>query len=772
MLSFLYGLSNNAKLSTMAVLAGVSCSLYLLLKKWDSDWCCVTIEVPKEAAGRVIGRKGANIKIIEAKSQTSIQLKHTKTAVGKCQCTIRGSLDAVSFARSLLEHTIESASCNSIVQNMIVPSAVVGGILGTKGQNIKELIQHTGVHIKVEPKSSDPAQISREISIRGSKEGVAACVNVITDKVKHLLQRELTTTKNNRSKSTANKCVPSSRPDALQYSASEVRVCATASPITLYLQYVGNKSAELDDMIVAMSSYYSDPDTQTSMALTRACVGDMVAVRCSQDLWYRAQVLRAGERYLDKVASLVPAFNLTESKYYKVEAEISASSQNKVHCENSCENLHENQLVSHVPLNHHNDHNGADAVSEEISEENLFVMPPVHVSTCTANSISSKISFENKKALTRSTVPSQPSSQIPAENGNLPDIPGPNSVHKENSSGKPCLYLVFLVDYGDFLSRSLNDMCELRTDFLRLSHQAFKVQLADVAPIPSERAAAEFALSQLSQTSFPDVVTAKVVGYRHKNVQSLSNGHVNGSVTSKTNSVLPHKDPSLNEGCREQLQYTLEQLKPVLTKHGVPDAQNLLPCEVLDFVANDGLDYLQQTENAIVLMESELYYFEKLLNNYKIHSKNLTTNNGNDENCVSETSQNEIEEDNKILKILWKDITEAGSSANRWNNLDQFIWSDVRSMLQEEAILSNDTKLTEAETLKLKSDISSREKSLNELRWQDFLLRSVERLAFGMTNDNERYDEPVPLVRLCYKTGQKELDVADALLRKGKLRAC
>lgn len=66
------------------------------------------------------------------------------------------------------------------------------------------------------------------------------------------------------------------------------------------------------------------------------------------------------------------------------------------------------------------------------------------------------------------------------------------AVHPEDDlAAKPALdgeldvrhMAVFFVDYGDYALVPSADFCDLRTDFLSLSHQAFLVHLAGVVPV-------------------------------------------------------------------------------------------------------------------------------------------------------------------------------------------------------------------------------------------------------------------------------------------------
>ncbi|KAF2360735.1 Tudor domain [Trinorchestia longiramus] len=788
MFSSLGNMSKLAKLTSVAALAGVSAGLYFLMRKWDSDWCTVVIEVPTEVAGRVIGRKGANIKLIEAKSQTKIHFENfdDNTKSDKRKCIIQGPLDSVGFAQSLLQTSLQSALCGPAVRSITIPAAVAGGIVGTRGQNIKELMQKTGVHIRLDAKSDDPTQTTREVTITGSKEGITACVAVIEDRVKHLLSKAKNTSNRPALKRNPQSIASGNFMDEeLQYSPSKVLVCAVASPVTLYVQYAGRNSSELGEMIKAMLAFYSDVSGE-SMSLTHVSSGDMVAVRCFDGYWYRAKVVRVRQslppkKSLDDSVTM-SSEKLSESSVKKYSENsvamspekspenVEAMSPEKVP-NNSVEITPESSCV--LPVNSSRSSCEKDSKGEyevqkldAMNGQNLSIHGLLENETPSKTkfpmSIGTQSSIENDaKFQTFGSDTSKDNHKIHLAPNEFTEQVGDNKsvalhalqdLHNNSPAGnsdsdavKSAVYLVFLVDFGDYHSVVLQDLRELRTDFLRLSHQAFKVQLARVQPVPEMRMAAEFELSLLSTKTSPGEVTAKVVGYLHKDPVP------NGSILSHVNGSIPSKHPveKAHKGTDVQLRDTLTQLKSILQNYG--HLKEIVDTEsVMTYLESNGGEHLRETEEKFSLLEAEVFYLTKLMENIEILATSSHVSNNND--LPTEEEQKDLKYETSILILLWKELS---AGQNDWQNLDQLNWSELCSLIENQHGLDWGAELSVSETEQLRSDIASREASLRQLRWFDYLLRSVERLAFETSTISERPSEPVPLVKLCYRTRQQ-----------------
>ncbi|KAF2883345.1 hypothetical protein ILUMI_22847 [Ignelater luminosus] len=288
--------------------------LYLLFKKDDEDddylstfpkkcnFKTIEVQIPKEMVRVLIGRNGKNIKLIEEQSNTRINFKEeaaTKTRL----CVIRGTSDACVVAENLIQEFIDK---QPIVEcaDMWVPQMAVGRIIGRCGEQITEIIAKSGAKINVG--DGDRTEPTRRIILRGTQEQINIAKSLIEELVEQsqLSQSHIESTLAKREPRGPAKS-PSPKPPiespkvekifsmpGQPDSQFEVYVSAMLDPSRFWLQIVGPKATELDQLVEEMTDYYSKQDNRDLHILNAVECGDLVAAIFKFDgKWYRAEVL-------------------------------------------------------------------------------------------------------------------------------------------------------------------------------------------------------------------------------------------------------------------------------------------------------------------------------------------------------------------------------------------------------------------------------------------------------------------------------------------------
>ncbi|XP_053610279.1 tudor and KH domain-containing protein homolog isoform X2 [Plodia interpunctella] len=290
-------------LSLVTVTAFVA---YYLLKREEEDKGenvktakvnTIEINVPKSILPALIGRSGSNIKDIERKSGALINFKQFSDKDHDV-CIIRGRNTATQLAETMI-HDFMQQQPVVVEDSMPVPGWACGRIIGTGGENIKDISHVSGARIRVEG-SGDNGSL-RQVSFRGTKDQIAKAKGLIeTCVAQEKCRREIEQFKRSpRHEGRAPehedmpgdaKHVKYKRPDC-GGAPIEVYVSAVSSPSRFWVQFVGRQVAQLDDLVANMTDYYNNKENRAAHALSSVSVGQLVAAVFRHDgRWYRARV--------------------------------------------------------------------------------------------------------------------------------------------------------------------------------------------------------------------------------------------------------------------------------------------------------------------------------------------------------------------------------------------------------------------------------------------------------------------------------------------------
>ena len=310
----------------------------------------IDVSIPKKHIAHVIGKGGDTIKEIQRKTNTRIHFKDDLETDNIRVCTINGQPDEAQLAEILIHQTIANQPrVETLV--LMVPSRVMGCIIGRNGENIRSMQNFSKCKIDVERTHGDGP---RKVTLIGTGEQIAVAKDLIDEKVLMVAEREqakedhkIYTQKQNQSPASSyesnraasllpdmldgvasskifsesdeirispkpsllyltseedNKCVipgntePKYQQEELRPTGAdnviEVYVSSILHPSQFYVQKVGPESVALDKLVQDMTAYYDNPANRKLNELTKVMPGDLVCSCISSDNnWYRARVV-------------------------------------------------------------------------------------------------------------------------------------------------------------------------------------------------------------------------------------------------------------------------------------------------------------------------------------------------------------------------------------------------------------------------------------------------------------------------------------------------
>ncbi|KAK9887842.1 hypothetical protein WA026_000151 [Henosepilachna vigintioctopunctata] len=302
-------------------LCGLSLYLfYKFLKKDEEDdyedtfikaskFKVLEVKVPKELVREFIGRNGKNIKNFQEVSGARIYFKNNEEKTDRI-CVIKGSVDSCHIAEHLIRDFIDDAPVIES-EDLWIPRAATGKIIGRSGENITDMQCKSGAKISVLPDES-PNLEQVKVKIVGTREQIILAKSLVNEKLQEmkefnsklessLSKREPRMPLKSSSKSGSvdnSKASCSQKNERMspilgqQDSPFEVYVSALVHPSRFWIQIVGPKATKLDQLVEEMSDYYSKPESKIVHTLESITKGDLVAAIFQYDnKWYRAEVL-------------------------------------------------------------------------------------------------------------------------------------------------------------------------------------------------------------------------------------------------------------------------------------------------------------------------------------------------------------------------------------------------------------------------------------------------------------------------------------------------
>merc|ERR1740116_341814 len=117
------------------------------------------VMVPDNMVGLIIGRGGEQITKLQAESGCKIQMSQDSQGMPHRLCTLTGSAEAISIAKSMIDQIIANEGSRGgrggAGFEMMVPGHLVARIIGKGGEVIKALQEETGAKIVIIQESKE-----------------------------------------------------------------------------------------------------------------------------------------------------------------------------------------------------------------------------------------------------------------------------------------------------------------------------------------------------------------------------------------------------------------------------------------------------------------------------------------------------------------------------------------------------------------------------------------------------------------------------------------
>jgi len=306
--------------------------LYLLLRQEregevsslaSSRQTVLEVRVPLDSVSYVIGRQGANIKEVQAKTDTRINFRDEVAGEQYRVCLVRGSPADCQMAEILIQQMLARQARPEVVE-LVVPTRAVGRIIGRAGETVRSIQRLSGAKVDVERADSGE---ERRVTLRGTREDIETAQKMIEEKVKEEELTRLSVTSRpprikykqplflNYDQNSDEETMAGAgerEAEQLEPSASdncmEVLVSAISSPGSFWVQKVGPRSVELDRLTAEMTDWYGGNSGATVASLSPDAVqlGDIVAASFGEEeSFYRAKIVSYQEDSYDASHGLV-----------------------------------------------------------------------------------------------------------------------------------------------------------------------------------------------------------------------------------------------------------------------------------------------------------------------------------------------------------------------------------------------------------------------------------------------------------------------------------
>uniref|UniRef100_A0A1B0C1N4 Tudor domain-containing protein n=1 Tax=Glossina palpalis gambiensis TaxID=67801 RepID=A0A1B0C1N4_9MUSC len=267
----------------------------------------IEVKIPNQDIPLIAGRSGANIRSIEEKTQTKINFRAKDDSSQLCE--IVGYPDNVKEARSMLAKELERSPI--VTQHVYVPQDVCGKIMGRCGEAMQEICRISLAKVSVESGLNNVN--SRRITVTGNNRQVNIAIKMIEDKIEEDMKltqavkeaeemrmprrsplNSITSSLYSSQNSLSSNLPPREKLMAAKNDEKpmEVYVSAIATPEKFWVQIIGPKTKQLDDLVNNMTEYYSSKENRNMHKIEEPYLGQIVATVFKHDnKWYRAEVV-------------------------------------------------------------------------------------------------------------------------------------------------------------------------------------------------------------------------------------------------------------------------------------------------------------------------------------------------------------------------------------------------------------------------------------------------------------------------------------------------
>ncbi|ORX54265.1 hypothetical protein BCR36DRAFT_581889 [Piromyces finnis] len=151
----------------------------------------ITIPIPRNIVGLIIGRHGDTIRDIAIKSGAKLNVLQNSNTDANAPISISGEQTAIDKARALIDELIANSqkqnattqnNSNIVTRHMPVHKDLVGLVIGKKGETIRLLAEQTGCRVYVD-QTEIPGTNQKNVNISGPASTIDHCQRLIEERL-------------------------------------------------------------------------------------------------------------------------------------------------------------------------------------------------------------------------------------------------------------------------------------------------------------------------------------------------------------------------------------------------------------------------------------------------------------------------------------------------------------------------------------------------------------------------------------------------------------
>jgi len=151
----------------------------------------ITIPIPRNIVGLIIGRHGDTIRDIAIKSGAKLNVLQNSNTDANAPISISGEQAAIDKARALIDELISNSqkqnqgvpnNANIVTRHMPVHKDLVGLVIGKKGETIRLLAEQTGCKVFVD-QTEIPGTNQKNVNITGPASTIDHCQRLIEERL-------------------------------------------------------------------------------------------------------------------------------------------------------------------------------------------------------------------------------------------------------------------------------------------------------------------------------------------------------------------------------------------------------------------------------------------------------------------------------------------------------------------------------------------------------------------------------------------------------------
>lgn len=153
----------------------------------------MTVQVPNDMVGKIIGKGGATIRQLQDLSGAHVDVaKQPLVGEATRRVTLTGSPEQVEKCNNLIQMKLsgeqlpgvqgQAAVMGESEMRVYIPNDMVGKVIGKGGETIRSLQDQSGAHMDV-AKECAPGMSNREVTVKGTPAQMAYCNLLLQQKI-------------------------------------------------------------------------------------------------------------------------------------------------------------------------------------------------------------------------------------------------------------------------------------------------------------------------------------------------------------------------------------------------------------------------------------------------------------------------------------------------------------------------------------------------------------------------------------------------------------